>query len=61
MEQEMMNPITKQDILKEYMKRMENHLTKPLEFEDRSDIYDYQRETYGYFTMMKTIIEDVYR
>jgi len=54
-------PISKQQILKEYMRIMEEHLKHPLKFEDEKEMFEYQRETLGYFIMIKTIIEEYYR
>jgi len=54
-------PISKQQILKEYMEIMEEHLKQPLKFDSKEEMFEYQRETLGYYIMIKTIIEDYYR
>ena len=55
------NPITQVEILHYTMETFESYIKQPLEFESKEEMIDYQKQVFGYFYMIKSLIEDVYR
>jgi|GEM_PF-2609712 hypothetical protein len=55
------DPISKEEILKFTMDTFENYITQELEFECKEDMFKYQQEVFGYFYMVKNLIDDIYR